>query len=389
MTATNDKLMASITRTIPALLTTLEAFERVQANLHPQHIPQMGAALLPFEADLQAAFEELCQIEFPDDIAQVGTTIRDATRYCLRACDSLTHEDAEFAGAMKAMRAHCRAQEIIYTLAPAMTPVNQYFLEPSARANRDLMQRLAAGHRANSDLSDPSDKGRSTLDSEPLPRGILSSANDRHERGGFSAYIPEYLDTSIPVSVVFALHGGTGHGADFLWSWLREARTRGFILVAPTSMQDTWSLMGQDHDLPRLRAILDYLRERWRIDAQHILLTGMSDGATYSLMAASQPDSPFTHLAPFSGVLHPDLVLQERLQHLKNKPIYLVHGTEDWMFPVEAAHMAQAELTQVGAHLTYREINGLSHHFARDECPAVLAWFNTALAKPATPRNLS
>ena len=248
MTATDNELMASITRTVPALLTTMEAFEQVQADMYPQHIAQMGAALQPFEAKLQAAFGEFSEIEFPEDIAQVGTTISDASRYCLRACDGLTRE----------------------------------------------------------------------------------------------------------------------RGADFLWSWLREARTRGFILVAPTSVQDTWSLMG---------------------DEQHILLTGMSDGATYSLMAASQPDSPFTHLAPFSGVLHPDLVLQGRVQHLKDKPIYLVYGTEDWMFPVESAHMAQAELTQIGAHLTYREIPGLSHHFARGECPAVLQWFNAALAEPSATSN--
>lgn len=382
MTATDNQLMASITRTIPALLTTMEAFEQVQSNMHPQRISQMGAALLPFEAELQAAFKEFSQIEFPADIAQVGTTIRDATRYCLRACDGLTRDDAEFGEVMRAMRAHCRAQEIIYTLAPAMTPVNQYFLEPNARADRNLMQKLASSIQA------PAGLNQSLLDGEAQQRGILSSANDRHERGGFTAYIPEYLDTSTPVSVVIALHGGTGHGADFLWSWLREARTRGFILVAPTSVQDTWSLMGEEHDLPRLLAILDFLRERWTIDAQHILLTGMSDGATFSLMAASQSGSPFTHLAPFSGVLHPDLVSQGRLQHLKGKPIYLVHGTQDWMFPVEAAHMAQAELTQIGANLTYREISGLSHHFARGECHAVLQWFNANLAGPDAQRNI-
>jgi phospholipase/carboxylesterase len=381
MTATDDKLMASITRTIPALLTTMEAFEQVQANMHPQHIAQMGAVLQPFEAELQAAFEEFNQIEFPEDIAPVGTTIRDATTYCLRACDGLTREGAEFAEVMKAMRAHCRAQEIIYTLAPAMTPVSQYFLEPSARGNRELMEKLAASNPG------PSAGASSPQGSDVLQRGILSSVNDRHERGGFTAYVPEYLDTSTPVSVVMALHGGTGHGADFLWSWLREARTRGFILVTPTSAQDTWSLMGEEHDLPRLQAMLDYLREHWKIDEQHILLTGMSDGATYCLMAGSQPDSPFTHLAPFSGVLHPDLVVQGRLQHLKDKPIYLVHGTQDWMFPVEVAQMAQAELTQAGANLTYREITGLSHHFARSECPAVLLWFNAALAGPGESRN--
>jgi phospholipase/carboxylesterase len=109
------------------------------------------------------------------------------------------------------------------------------------------------------------------------------------------------------------------------------------------------------------------------------LLTGMSDGGTYALLAGLNADSPFTHLATFSGVLHPEIVMSGKLRYAVGKPIYLVHGTHDWMFPIESAYMAQHELEQVGARLTFREIAGLSHTFARDECPALLHWFNPAL----------
>ena len=43
--------------------------------------------------------------------------------------------------------------------------------------------------------------------------GLLHANNDRQSRGGFSLYIPEYLDKSQATPLVIALHGGTGHGA--------------------------------------------------------------------------------------------------------------------------------------------------------------------------------
>ena len=359
----NTALLNAITRIIPSLLTAMEAFENIQANLDPRRIGGLGSVIGPFEDQLQADLALFRAVDFPPDIQPIGDTISQAATYAWRACNGLSQAGDDFGLVMRALRAHCRAQEIIYTLAPAMTPVNQYFLEPWARGNGNLLAQLAS-----------SDQHR--------PGGILSAVNERSERGGFSLYIPENLPREQPAAVVFALHGGAGHGADFIWSWLREARSRGFILVAPTSQSDTWSLQGEDRDLPALLAILDYLRKQWLIDSQHILLAGMSDGATYCLQAGLNANSPFTHLAPFSGVLHPDIVMQGRMQYANAKPIYLVHGSHDWMFPIEVAQMARAELEQANANLTYREIAGLSHHFARTELPAVLTWFQPTLGEP-------
>ena len=78
--------------------------------------------------------------------------------------------------------------------------------------------------------------------------------NDTSERGGFSVYVPEDYDPARAYPLVMALHGGSGHGRLFLWSWLREARGRGVILVAPTAMGDTWSLMEPDVDSRTSRA---------------------------------------------------------------------------------------------------------------------------------------
>jgi predicted esterase len=51
------------------------------------------------------------------------------------------------------------------------------------------------------------------------------------------------------------------------------------------------------------------------------------------------------------------------------------------MFPLETAYMARQQLTEVGADLSFREIEGLSHTFARSEIPDLLNWFDPRLGK--------
>lgn len=363
MTSDNDALLDAITDVIPKLLTTMGAFEALQRNSHPGRYPQLAEFISPFATELADAAKTFSTIAFPDDLIPFGEGITRGIEYSLRACDNVQHYEDGMGKVMQAMRAQCRAQETIYPLCPVMTPVSRYFLEPDARANTALLQQLNEG------------ASRQGV-------GLQNAYNERDKRGGFTLYIPENLPADKPASAVVALHGGTGHGADFIWSWLREARTRGFVLIAPTSQMDTWSLMGEEHDLPVLLSILEFVKRTWPIDDDHIMLTGMSDGGTYALLAGLNENSPFTHLAPFSGVLHPDISMSGKIRYASGRPVYLVHGTLDWMFPVEAAWMARDELTRAGANLTFREIEGLSHTFARTECPALIEWFNPSLTIP-------
>ena len=175
--------------------------------------------------------------------------------------------------------------------------------------------------------------------------------------------------------LVVALHGGHGHGRDFLWSWLREARSRGVLVLAPTSRDRTWSIMGgEDVDAEPLREMVASVAARYPVDRTRVLLTGMSDGATYALLCGLRDGMPFTHLAPLCGVLHPVLLANGDLARALGRPVYLVHGALDWMFPVHTARLARQALTAAGARLVYREIEDLSHTYPRDENPHILDW---------------
>jgi phospholipase/carboxylesterase len=356
-------VVEAIDRLLQPLLETLERVVWVQRHFYPPAAVRLADVLAPQIDALAAPLSALESEPWPDDIAFMRERLVDVTRQTLDVIGSFTagarasHHPLDL---YRALRRFARVQESLYPLAPAFDPVSRWFLDPAHRNDDALVERLREGT-----LREDADARRV---------GVLHAENNRDTRGGFSLYVPETWDGAATLPLVVALHGGHGHGRDFLWSWLREARARAALVLAPTSVQRTWSLMGPDVDAPRLAQRVESVAARYPVDRAHILLTGMSDGATYALMQGARAGSPFTHLAPACGVLHPMLLEGAALHALRDRPIYLVHGALDWMFPVETTRLARDVLTTAGAQLVYREIEDLSHTYPRDENPKILEW---------------
>jgi phospholipase/carboxylesterase len=263
---------------------------------------------------------------------------------------------------MPSKRSAARAQARLYPLRSALPPVSAFFAEPFQRESLDTLE----------------------APPESEARVGLFRSGDPDARGGFDLYVPESYDGREARPLVVALHGGSGNGEDFLWTWLREARSRGFLLLSPTSRNSTWSLNAPEIDGAALRQTTEWVASEWNVDREHVLLTGLSDGATMTLLVGLGDDAPFTHLAPVSGVLHPRNFAIGNLDRARAKPIYLVHGALDWMFPVTLAQEAARVLEDADAQLVYREIADLSHTYPREENPAILSWFAETLSESAS-----
>ena len=95
-----------------------------------------------------------------------------------------------------------------------------------------------------------------------------------------------------------------------------------------------------------------------------------------SLLVGLREDAPYTHLAPVSGVLHPLNFAIGNLDRARSKPIWLVHGALDWMFPVSLAREAARVLEDAGAELAYQELDDLSHTYPREENARIIEWFD-------------
>ncbi|HEX2437107.1 MAG TPA: phospholipase [Methylomirabilota bacterium] len=345
---------------LSSLLGLLERVVWVQRHLHPPLAARLAEPLAAGAEPLRPALGHTEAAAWPDDLVFLRDQLIDVTRQTLEMTEAFV-EAAQGGGdpfeLYRALRRFSRVQEALYPLAPVLEAVSRWFLEPARRTDEALVERLRAG----------------TLREGGPRTGLLHADNERNERGGFSLYVPESWDGAAAMPLVVALHGGSGHGRDFVWSWLREARARQALLLSPTSTQRTWSLMGDDVDSAPLRQMVEGVAERYPVDRTRVLLTGMSDGGTYTMICGLQDDTTFTHLAPACGVLHLGL-LGGGLERARDKPIYLIHGALDWMFPVYTARMAQEALIAVGARLVYRELPDLSHTYPRDENPRILDW---------------
>jgi phospholipase/carboxylesterase len=346
-------------RVLAHLLRMLDTLSGVAQTMHPRRLHELISKLGDQDNSLRVAMETPSPPTATHEPIHLAGTL--ALQACagLRAAPNAANPTLE---AYRAMRQYSRALEALSALTDTLPEVGRYMLEPRFRDDTLLQQRLAGPPHPES--------------------GVFHSHNATDERGGFSVIVPSWYDPAQPTPAIFVLHGGAGHGRLFLWNWLPEARSRGLIVVAPTAIGRTWSLMEPEIDSGNLEAILARVRDRWNVDANHLMLSGMSDGGTFTLLSGLGVDSPFTHLSPVAASFHPMLLAMTEPKRLTGLPIHLTHGAQDWMFPVDVARTAHRALAAAGAMITYREIADLSHAYPRDGQGEVLDWFTD----PATRR---
>jgi phospholipase/carboxylesterase len=361
MSSEYEKCLAEIG---PAALDVLTGLEVVARQLDPPAIPILKDRLRPYTERLESLVPAFRDAEAPGGLEGFHSRFLEGAETAAAAARTFVDPSPPELGiqsVLRSMKQHAMALECFYGL-HRFPPLSRFFVEPAFH-----------GDIARLDPDGPA----------PAPGVGLHHSGDPGARGHFCLYIPEHYDGGSDWPLVVALHGGAGNGRGFLWTWLREARGRGFFLLAPTARGDTWALGGADVDAQPLRAMVEYVSQHWRVDSQHVLLTGLSDGATYALLAGLGEDSPFTALAPVSGVFHPVNKVNGNLARAAGKRIYLVHGARDWMFPVHTARQAAEELGAAGADIVYRELEDLSHTYPREENDRILSWFDPSLALPS------
>ncbi len=346
-----------IERVVVPLLRSLETLGLIARHLHPPDLAGMLDGVGTPDKELRDA--RAASQPWPEAYAALGAQLDASSDETLAAFDGLRASATDPGGVrevFRAMRHVPKALDALYPLAGLLPPVNRFFLDPALRKDEDFQKRF---------LKPPLDG-----------RGVIRFGDDPNARETVWAYVPETYSPDVQHPLVMALHGGGGRGRAFLWSWVRAARSRGAILVAPTSLGDTWAIQGEDRDTPHLAHILGFLRERWSIDASRMLLTGMSDGGTFTYISGLEPSSPFTHLAPVAAAYHPMLIHIADEERLRGLPVHIIHGVQDWMFHVGMGRESYHFFRSAGAAVTYREIDDLSHTYSLDLSTMILEWLS-------------
>lgn len=368
MSAELERYESALASLVGATIDLLVASEQVQRHLDPARFDELRAALKPHLAAVSATIEQFRAASPPERLRGFHDCWMEGAGFAERSARLFVEPNRSSPPAhpiqdvLASMRSLARAQETLYAI-HEFPPLSRYFVEPQ------LHSRIAT--------LDPARR-------EALSVGLhhTGGKDGAGARGQLCLYVPETYDGGEEWPLVVALHGGSGSGREFLWAWLREARGRRFLLLAPTAQGPTWSLIGPEVDSAMLRAMVTWVSERWRVKRSSVLLTGLSDGATFALLTGLAEGAPFTALAPIAGVLHPGNAANGNLARVAGKRVYLVHGARDWMFPVETARIARDRLQDAGADLVYREIADLSHTYPREENARILEWFDPILSIP-------
>ena len=201
--------------------------------------------------------------------------------------------------------------------------------------------------------------------------GIQHHTFDRY-RGAYTSYVPEYYRTDHSWPLIIAMHGASGNDADFLWTWLKYAKSRGYLLLSAKSFGPTW----YPWDAPSLLLMLDDMQNRYAIDPRRILLTGLSDGGSFGYDVGFAFPERFAGLAVIAGILRP----HKRSPQASRLPVYIAHGERDQLFPVQFIRLVTSKLQEWGHHVTYHELPDFGHAYPAGENAAILDWFDTVCA---------
>lgn len=167
--------------------------------------------------------------------------------------------------------------------------------------------------------------------------------------------VPEGLDLQAPVPLLVLFHGAGGEANKVLPPFVRWARARRFLLLAPQSMFPTWDVVigGHGPDLERLDAVLRQVAAHFVLDPAHLAFAGFSDGGSYALSVGLTNGDVASHVIALSAGF-----MNTFVRHGSPK-VLIAHGRSDSQLPLETSARPHAlKLLQEGVDLTLLPFDG-------------------------------
>ena len=233
---------------------------------------------------------------------------------------------------MRSRDEFARGRYLLYAQRSQLSTLQRYWVLPQAVANLVALETPAA------ELT--------------VQTGVLHRP-ETQAHAAYLLYVPENYDPSRSWPLVIALHGAGGRGDEYLLTWLRAAKSNGYVVLAPKSLGRTWSIPEPEQDMHSIGAMLKTVSEEYTIDQDRIFVSGLFDGGTFAYALGLHCPQVFAGIAPVAGILPRSYELAQA----KTLPVLIVHGVQDFIFPVAAARATYASLKDQGfTNLSYTEL---------------------------------
>jgi predicted esterase len=256
------------------------------------------------------------------------------------------------------------------TQAPTPTAGDAFAAFFSARTPEDAA--AASGRIVSSGVGfdqafDRLRKGRTY--SRDVPKGIVQrSYRVANSEYFYTLDVPENYDPARKYPVRVQLHGGVGRiETSAPPRAAQNARLAGAeqIYVMPSAWKDEPWWTGRQ--VENLRAILDLVKRTYNVDENAVVLSGVSDGGTGTYYVAMRDTTPFASFLPLNGFI---MVLKNETtqadgdlfpNNLRNKPLFIVNGGRDPMYPTRAVDPYVDHLKNGGVALEYHPQPNAAH----------------------------
>ncbi len=253
--------------------------------------------------------------------------------------------------------------------------VRSYVQESSGQSPDELLARILNHPEVNLQTVETAIReiphyGKLSIGSQPH-RSIIVKG----KKASYALYVPPSYDSAQSYPLILCLHGAGFTGQAYLDRWVPRLEDR-YILACPTiSMGTWWTRFGEDLTL----AILQSVSAEYHIDPERIFLTGMSNGGIGAWIIGMHHADLFAGIAPMASGI--DDVLFPFVENLTHTPVYVIHGAEDQVMPVQLSRDLVREMERQGVPHLYREHDWThphagGHFFPRQELPALIAWFD-------------
>jgi phospholipase/carboxylesterase len=167
--------------------------------------------------------------------------------------------------------------------------------------------------------------------------------------------VPENLPSSDPVPLLVMFHGAGGEANRVLPHFVRWARARRFLLLAPQSMFPTWDIVigGHGPDLQRLEVALSQVASRFILDPAHLAFAGFSDGGSYALSVGITNGDVASHVIALSAGF------MNTFSQAGSPRVFIAHGRSDSQLPIAtSAHPNAKRLIDASYDVTLLPFDG-------------------------------
>src|SRR5436309_7291372 len=201
---------------------------------------------------------------------------------------------------------------------------------------------------------------RGRVYSRDVPRGVVQGS---YRSGGteyfYTLDVPESYDPARAYQVRVQLHGGVGRIEASAPRPGSNGRLPGAeqIYIMPSAWRDAPWWSGRQVD--NVRAILDVVKRTYHVDENRVVVSGVSDGGTGAYYSAMRDTTPFASFLPLNGFI---MVLANETadadgdlfpNNLRNKPLFIVNGGRDPMYPTSVVDPYVEHLKSHGVELVY------------------------------------